>query len=158
MSTRYFTAPPWPPQSAHLSFSRELLTLSTYYWYSYQLTNYFCIKRKTYIKHFLKLHPWIKIVKKQSNNTETWRAGEINTLNSKVFDDKAEDALQHTAIKLSETDHTNDPPTPAKDTRCSTQIMLDNAWLELEEIMYSTKKETSATLEVGDAIHQGSLG
>ena len=154
MSPQYFTAPLWPPQSAHLSFSRELPTLSTYYWYP----NQFCLKRKINIKHFLKLHPWIKIVKKQSNNTETWRAGEINTLNSKGFDDKAEDAVQHTAIELSETDHTNDPPTPAKDTRCSTQIMLDNARLELEEIMYSTKKETFATVELGDPIHQGSLG
>ena len=91
---------------------------------------------------------YTKIVKNQSNKTETGRAEEINIFNSKGFDDKAEDALQHTAIELSETDDTNDPPTPPKDTRCPTQRMLDNARLELEEIMYSTKKETSATVEV----------
>lgn len=46
-------------------------------------------------------------------------------------------------IELFEIGDTVDPPTPPKDNRCPTQRMLDDARLELEEILYATKKDNS---------------
>ena len=46
-------------------------------------------------------------------------------------------------IELFEIGDTVDLPTPPKDNGCPTQRMLDDARLELEEILYVTKKDNS---------------
>ena len=92
--------------------------------------------------HF-QLHPWIKIIKNQSNKGETERTEDNNKLT-----DKLEDAIQQEAVvELSETGDTDEPPTPPRVTRCPTQRMLDDARLELEEILSTMNNKSSGGIE-----------